>query len=71
MHRAHHEVPVKHALKDCRLIKNYVDGTLKPRAADPPKKGGPPPDNDDDAGAMYPSEDGVVHMIFGGSQVRP
>jgi hypothetical protein len=39
----HHEVPVKHALKDCRLIKNYVNGTLKPRAADPPKKRGPSP----------------------------
>jgi hypothetical protein len=26
---AHHEVPVKHALKDCHLIKNYDNGTLK------------------------------------------
>jgi hypothetical protein len=40
----HHEVPVKHALKDCRLIKNYVNDTLKPRVADPPKKAAPPPD---------------------------
>jgi hypothetical protein len=39
----HHEVPVRHSLKDCRLIKNYVNGTLKPRMADPPKKGGLPP----------------------------
>jgi hypothetical protein len=39
----HHEVPVKHTLKDCRLIKTYVKDTLKPRAADPPKKGGPSP----------------------------
>jgi hypothetical protein len=46
----HHEVLVRHSLKDCRLIKNYVNGTLKPRTADPPKKGGPPPDNDDGAG---------------------
>jgi hypothetical protein len=67
----HHEVPVKHSLKDCRLIKNYVNGTLKPRMADPPKKGGLPPDNDDGAGAMYPGEDGAVHMIFGGSLARP
>jgi hypothetical protein len=67
----HHEAPVKHTLKDCRLIKNYANGTLKPRAADPPKNGGPPPDNEDDAGAMYPSEDGAVHMIFGGSPTRP
>jgi hypothetical protein len=66
----HHEVPVKHSLKDCRLIKNYVNGTLKPRTANQPKKGGPPPDNDDGAGAMYPSEDGAVHMIFGGSPAR-
>jgi hypothetical protein len=66
----HHEVPVKHAFKDCQLIKSYVNGTLKPRAADPPKKGGLSPNNDDDAGVMYPGEDGVVHMIFGGSPAR-
>jgi hypothetical protein len=64
-------VSVNHALKDYQLIKNYVNGTLKPRAADTLKKAGPPPDNDDDAGAMYPGEDGVVHMIFDGSLVRP
>jgi hypothetical protein len=40
----HHEVPVKHALKDCQLIKNYVNDTLKPRVEDPPKKAPPPPD---------------------------
>jgi hypothetical protein len=67
----HHEVPVKHSLKDCLLIKNYVNSTLKPRVADQPKKGGLPPDNNDGAGAMYPSEDGVVHMIFVGSPARP
>jgi hypothetical protein len=60
----HHEVPAKHALKDCRLIKNYVNDTLKPRAADPHKKGGPPPDNDDGTGAMYPGEDGAVHDLW-------
>jgi hypothetical protein len=67
----HHEVPVKHSLRDCRLKKNYVNGTLKPRTADQPKKGGPSLDNDDDAGAAYPSEDGAVHMIFGGSLEGP
>jgi hypothetical protein len=36
----HHEVPVKHSIKDYRLIKNYVNGTLKPRTADQPKKRG-------------------------------
>jgi hypothetical protein len=50
------------------LIKNYVNNTRKPRAADPPKKTLPTPDNDnDDEGAQYPGEDGAVHMIFGGS----
>jgi hypothetical protein len=39
----HHEVPVKHVLKDFQLIKNYVNDTLNPRAADPPKKAGPLP----------------------------
>jgi hypothetical protein len=52
-------------------MKNYVNGTLKPRTADQPKRGGPPPDNDDGAGAAYFGEDGAVHMIFGGSLARP
>jgi hypothetical protein len=60
-----------YALKDCRLIKNYVNDTLKPRTADPPKKVAPPPDNNDDAEARYPGEDGAVHMIFDGSPSRP
>jgi hypothetical protein len=30
----HHEVPVKHSLRECQLMKNYVNDTLKPRAAD-------------------------------------
>jgi hypothetical protein len=68
----HHEVLVKHALKGCCLIKNYVNGALKPRVADPPKKAAPPPDNDDDdAGAQYSGEDGAVRMIFDGSPARP
>jgi hypothetical protein len=54
------------------LIKNYVNNTLKPRAADPPKKAVPSPNNDDDeAGAQYMGEDDAVHMIFSGSPVRP
>jgi hypothetical protein len=35
----HHEVPVKHTLRECRLMKNYVKGTLKTspiREAPPP-----------------------------------
>jgi hypothetical protein len=67
----HHELPIKHSLKDCRLIKNYVNDTLKTRVADPPNSGGPPPDNDDGVGPMYPSEDCAIHMIFGGSPARP
>jgi hypothetical protein len=67
----HHEVPVKNTLRECRLIKNYVKGTLKPTTADQPQKGGPSPDNDDSTGAAFPGEDGAVNMIFGGSPARP
>jgi hypothetical protein len=67
----HHEVPVKHTLRECQLMKNYVKGTLKPRTADQPEKGAPSLDNDDGAGAAFLGEDGVVHMIFGGSPARP
>jgi hypothetical protein len=67
----HHEVPVKHTLRECPLMKKYVNNTLKPRAADQPKKGGPPPDNDYGAGVVYPGEDDAVHMIFRGSPARP
>jgi hypothetical protein len=52
-------------------MKNYVKGTLKQRTADQPEKGGPSPDNDDGVGAVFPGEDGTVHMIFGGSPARP
>jgi hypothetical protein len=67
----HQKAPVKHTLRECRLIKNYVEGTLKPRTADQPQKGGPSPNNDDRAGDVSPGEDGVVNMIFGGSLARP
>jgi hypothetical protein len=67
----HHKVPVKHTLRECRLMKNYVKGTLKPRTVNQPEKQGPSHDNDDDVRAAFPGEDGVVHMIFGGSPARP
>jgi hypothetical protein len=67
----HHEVPVKHTLREFRLMKNYVKSTLKSKTADHPDKQGPSHDNDDGAGAMFPGEDGAVHMIFGGSPARP
>jgi hypothetical protein len=67
----HHELPAKHTLRECRLTKNYVKGTLEPRTADQPQKRGPSPDNDDGAGAAFPGEHGAVHMIFGVSLARP
>jgi hypothetical protein len=67
----HHEVPVKHTLRECRLMKNYVKSTIKPKTADHSDKQGPSHDNDDGAGVVFPGEDGVVHMIFGGSPTRP
>jgi hypothetical protein len=33
-----HEVPVKHTLWECRLMKNYVKSTLKLKTADQPDK---------------------------------
>jgi gamma-glutamyl-gamma-aminobutyrate hydrolase PuuD len=50
----HHDVPVKHMLRECRLMKNYVKGTLKPRTADQPEKGGPSPDNNNGTGVVFP-----------------
>jgi hypothetical protein len=67
----HHEVPVKHTLRECRLMKNYIKGTLKARTVDQLEKQGPSHDNDDGARAMFPGEDSAVHMIFGGSPARP
>jgi hypothetical protein len=67
----HHEVPVEHTLKECRLMKNYVKGTLKPKTADQPDKQGPSHDNDDGVGVVFPGADGVMQMIFGGSPARP
>jgi hypothetical protein len=44
----HHEVPVKHTLWECRLMKNYVKGILKSKMEDQPRS--EPPDNDDGGG---------------------
>jgi hypothetical protein len=66
-----HEVTVNHTLRECRLMKNYVKSTLKPKVADHPDKQGPSYDNDGGAGAMFPGEDGAVHTILGGSLARP
>jgi hypothetical protein len=52
----HHEVPVKHTLKECRLMKNYVKSTLKPKTADQPEKQGPSHDNDDGTGLCFPAK---------------
>jgi hypothetical protein len=38
---SHHEVPVKHMLRECRLMKNYVKSTLKPKTADHSDNQGP------------------------------
>jgi hypothetical protein len=67
----HHEVPVKHTLWECRLMKSYVKSTLKPKMADQSDKRGPSHDDDGGAGDVFPGEDGTVHMIFGESQTRP
>jgi hypothetical protein len=37
----HREVPIKHTLRECRLMKNYAKSTLKPKTADQPDKQGP------------------------------
>jgi hypothetical protein len=62
----HHEVPVKHTLKECRLIRIYVKSTLKPKTADQPNKQGPSHDNDDGAGAVFRCE-AVLPKVVGGS----
>jgi hypothetical protein len=50
----HHEVPIKHTLRECRLMKNYVKSTLKPKAVDQPDKQGISHDNNDGAGLCFP-----------------
>jgi hypothetical protein len=67
----HHEVPVKHTLWECWLMKSNVKSTLKPKTADQSDKRGPSHDDDGGAWAIFPGEDSAVHMIFGGSPARP
>jgi hypothetical protein len=50
----HHEVPIKHMLRECRLMKNYVKGTFKPKMVDQPDKQGPSHDNNDARGLCSP-----------------
>jgi hypothetical protein len=50
----HHEASVKHTLRECRLMKNYVKSTLKPKTADHPDKQGPSHDNNDGVGGYVP-----------------
>ena len=64
-----HEGPVKHALKDCNLMKRLLAGTMKQRAPEAAKKVARGQDEDDETG--YPREDGAVLMIFGGTPARP
>jgi hypothetical protein len=40
--RPHHEVPVKHTLRECRLMKSYVKSTLKPKTQISPTSEDPP-----------------------------
>ena len=65
-----HEGPVKHALKDCNLMKKFLAGTMKPRAPEAAKKNARGQEDEDDE-AGYPREDGAVLMIFGGTPARP
>jgi hypothetical protein len=67
----HHEVPVKHTLRECQLMKIYVKSTLKPKTANQRDKQGPSHNNDDGSRAVFPGEERAVHMIFGGSPTRP
>jgi hypothetical protein len=53
---ANYEVPIKYVLKDCRLLKSFVAGTLQKKAVDALKKA-PQDPNDNDEVARYPSEE--------------
>jgi hypothetical protein len=52
-------------------MKNYIKGTLKPKMADQPEKQIHSHNNNDGARAVFPGEDGAMHMIFGGSLAKP
>jgi hypothetical protein len=62
-----HEGPVKHAFKDCNMMKAYLAGTLKKQNDAPTGDRGKDKGDDDVA---YPREDGDVMMIFRGSEAQ-
>jgi hypothetical protein len=63
--RPYHETPVKHAMKDCNLMKRHLRGKNKSRDAD--NTGTTKNAERDD----FPKEDGVVLLIFSGTPARP
>jgi hypothetical protein len=63
----YHEGSVKHALKDCNLMKNYLGGAPKNKLHDTAKAGTAKNANSDE----FPKEDDVVMMIFSGMPARP
>jgi hypothetical protein len=61
----YHETPVKHAMKDCNLMKRYLSGKNKPQDvtnADATKNV---------KHNKFAKEDDVVMMLFGGTPARP
>jgi hypothetical protein len=61
----YHEGSVKHALKDCNLMKSYLGGKTRPQDV---AKVGVAKNIDHNE---FPKEDSVVMMIFGGTPARP
>jgi hypothetical protein len=60
-----HEGPVKHAMKDCNVMKSYLGEKIKPQ--DVAKVGAAK----NGVHNEFPKEDGAVMMIFGGTPARP
>jgi hypothetical protein len=61
-----HVYPIKHAYKDCGLIKKFLSGGSKQR--DRKKKPDPPEDKAKEKEDAFPEETGCL-MIFGGPTV--
>jgi hypothetical protein len=61
----YHESLVKHALKECNLMKRYLDGKNKPQDA---ANAGAAKNVEHDE---FPNEYRVIMMIFGGTPARP
>jgi hypothetical protein len=59
-----HEGPVNHKLRDCKLMKSFLAGTLQMKGA--AGRQDDRPDNQGDDGNDVYREDGAVNMIFGG-----